>query len=403
MMTRRGVLQGSGAALLAAMTPWRAAAEPGPVGYLRTNWSRDPWAFGSYSYVPTGARQRDRRVLEAPVADRVYFAGEAVHPFYNSTVHAAYESGRRTAEMAADAGHARVGVIGAGMSGLAAARMLAGAGVEVVVFEARDRIGGRVWTDRSLGLPLDLGASWIHGTQGNPLTGLADGLGVARVATDDGGVIRGADGREIADGDAPDWLAEAEIQLSFGADADRINFGAYRMQDDYGGPEVVMPGGYDGLLPALQGDYRLHLSTPVARVDWSAGQAAVVPQAGPAEGFDAVIVTVPLGVLQRRAIAFAPDLPEEKWAAIDRLGMGLLDKLYLAYDEVFWDADATWLVTPESGEAPGAFAFWLNLQALFGVPVLAGFNGGSTARALAGWTDARMVETGARVLAGAFG
>ena len=54
-------------------------------------------------------------------------------------------------------------VIGAGASGLAAARRLHDAGVRVTVLEARDRLGGRIWTDRSLGLPLDLGAAWIEG------------------------------------------------------------------------------------------------------------------------------------------------------------------------------------------------------------------------------------------------
>ncbi|NKF31884.1 FAD-dependent oxidoreductase, partial [Pseudomonas sp. BGM005] len=54
-------------------------------------------------------------------------------------------------------------VIGAGMSGVTAARMLADAGERVVVLEARERIGGRMSTDRTAGFPVDLGASWIHG------------------------------------------------------------------------------------------------------------------------------------------------------------------------------------------------------------------------------------------------
>ena len=62
---------------------------------------------------------------------------------------------------------ARVIVIGAGIAGLAAAATLERAGVSVRVLEARGRLGGRVWTSRALGgIPLDLGASWIHGDRG---------------------------------------------------------------------------------------------------------------------------------------------------------------------------------------------------------------------------------------------
>src|SRR5689334_20173394 len=64
-------------------------------------------------------------------------------------------------------------IIGAGFSGLAAARKLADDGLRVTVLEARDRIGGRTRTDTSLGVPIDIGASWIHGTEDNPLTKLA--------------------------------------------------------------------------------------------------------------------------------------------------------------------------------------------------------------------------------------
>lgn len=63
-------------------------------------------------------------------------------------------------------------IIGAGMAGVSAARHLHDAGFSVTVLEAQDRIGGRMWTDRSLGIPLDLGASWIHGVDGNPITAL---------------------------------------------------------------------------------------------------------------------------------------------------------------------------------------------------------------------------------------
>ncbi len=69
-------------------------------------------------------------------------------------------------------------VIGAGMSGVTAARLLADAGRRVLVLEARDRIGGRMNSDRSAGFAVDLGASWIHGIEDSPLAELVHTLGI---------------------------------------------------------------------------------------------------------------------------------------------------------------------------------------------------------------------------------
>ena len=80
--------------------------------------------------------------------------------------------------------HAQYVVVGAGISGLAAARKLVDGGATVIVLEGRDRIGGRLWTDRSLGLPLDLGASWIHGVRDNPIAALARLVHAATVPID---------------------------------------------------------------------------------------------------------------------------------------------------------------------------------------------------------------------------
>ena len=74
-------------------------------------------------------------------------------------------------------------VIGAGMAGLAAAANLKKRGFTVVVLEARNRIGGRMRTDRSLGCAVDLGASWVHGINGNPLVELATASGATLART----------------------------------------------------------------------------------------------------------------------------------------------------------------------------------------------------------------------------
>ena len=80
----------------------------------------------------------------------------------------------------------RVAIVGAGIAGLAAARVLRDMGLrDVVVLEARDRIGGRIWTTRiGNGVPVDLGASWVHGVEGNPITRIAAENGIGLSATD---------------------------------------------------------------------------------------------------------------------------------------------------------------------------------------------------------------------------
>ncbi|MEM6926708.1 MAG: FAD-dependent oxidoreductase [Myxococcota bacterium] len=382
-------------ALMAAGS-WVACAKDRPrrwpdrtlVRYLRTNWSRDPYAFGSYSYVAAGQRPDDRANLERPVDGRVFFAGEALNPNYHSSVHAAHESGLRAVAAVRETGASRVAVVGAGMSGLTAAHGLAKAGVEVTVVEARDRIGGRLWSDDSLGATVDLGASWIHGPDGNPLTALADQLGLKRVPTGDDYVIRGGGGRKLGTLDTPAWLYEVIEATTSGVETKEISeqyltetFPEYGV--GYPGTDVIFPDGYSEILDALRGDYRVVLSAIVERVRHAAGGVTLDLVGGATVASDAVIVTVPLGVLQRGSIAFDPPLDEAKSGAIERMGMGLLDKLYLHFDVPFWDAEVSTFFTPDNGLPQGQFNYWVNLYPSLGVPILLGFNGGSPARALA--------------------
>lgn len=64
-----------------------------------THWAADPWALGSYSHALPGQAPA-RPALAAPVEGRIFFAGEATHPTWYSTVHGAWESGRRAADEA---------------------------------------------------------------------------------------------------------------------------------------------------------------------------------------------------------------------------------------------------------------------------------------------------------------
>jgi monoamine oxidase len=403
-MKRREVLPGLLLSAAGLFIPWRGAQASGAIlkGYLRTNWSQDPYSFGSYSYVAKGAHQRDRIVLGAPIHERLYFAGEAVHPKQNSTVHAAYESGILTAREVERQTTGRIAVIGAGVSGLAAAKELSEAGRSVTIFEARDQIGGRIRTNKDLGVPLDLGASWIHGTRSNPVTKLAKAARAETVATDETSIVRGAHGRIISDDDTPDWLEDvASIQQNAGADISELNLQAYLSEPEYGGKEVIFPNGYESIFISLTGAYNIETSQKVSAIAYDA-EGVTLTANGKDSRYDVVIVTLPLGVLKRNEVLFDPVLPKKKREAISKLGMGTLDKLYLQYDRPFWDKDITWILTAETGLEQGQFNQWLNLYKYFGVPIIMAFNGGPPALALSNLSDERIVHLARRTLQNAY-
>jgi monoamine oxidase len=275
-----------------------------------------------------------------------------------------------------DEGREHVAVIGAGFSGLAAARRLAGAGLRVTVLEARDRIGGRTRTDTSLGVPIDLGASWIHGTDGNPILGLADEVGARTVETDfenfalldrDGAVDPGAAAAATADwpriagqietlsGDAGGsesladglagianlndplvaWNVASQITGEYAADPNQLSLRWFGSEGQFKGPDVILPGGYVELSRHLARGLNIRQGVEVTHVSHGGAQVRIETSQGTVTA-DRAIVTVPLGVLKAGTIAFDPPLPEPKRQAIERLGFGLLNKVVVAFDKPFW-------------------------------------------------------------------
>jgi monoamine oxidase len=341
----------------------------------------------------------------------------------------------------------RVLVIGAGMAGLGAASALRNAGVEVVVLEARSRLGGRTWTADLDGAPVDLGASWIHTPEGNPMSDVATlaGIGVQPADATDLLALSGYDAAsgwltpgeiglpllysQTFDGAIPglrDELGPAasvadaiepyldSIGLAAGSNVRRRTAFALRLlaeqfesapADDlalawygdtaieYAGTDVFPAGGYRGLVEWLAAGLDVRLDEAVTAVAAHAGGVVVTTEHGAFEGSH-VIVTAPLGVLKAGAIAFDPALPAAKLAAIGALGFGNFEKVALRFAAPFWlDAGRTNFV--HLSATPMEFPFFFDLTSHAGTAALVAFASDGFAAGLGARSD---VEIVARVL-----
>lgn len=342
--------------------------------------------------------------------------------------------------------HRDVIVIGAGAAGLAAAAALCRAGHSVLVLEARDRIGGRIWTRSEPGLtaPVELGAEFIHGA--SPETrellrsmgaaaidtsgeywSLLDGrlqqrteslLGQVRVAFEEGDVLSSPDTslEAFLIGDAGRTLSEEARSMARAfvsgfdaADPKRVSLHSVAEEWRSGGmldsSQARPAAGYGTVLSALRAGLdpvRAHvqLQTVVTEVRWSADSVEVV---GTHLGLPwqtkarKVIVTVPLGVLKLPdkapgGMRFTPPL-EAKQAALDQLLSGPVVKVMLHFRRPFWEeqdggryADASFF------HAPGKLfpTFWTTLPTR--TALLNAWVGGPSAARLCELSDAEIVR-----------
>ena len=347
-------------------------------------------------------------------------------------------------------------VVGAGVAGLAAARRLKLQGASVLILEARNRIGGRVWTDASMpGVSLDLGAAWIQGTKGNPITSLARSFDLRTSPTDfenialydhagrrlgkaeverietgyrsllqrveklrdamrgegredvslQAGFERVLAGRTLTDRERAElnFAIHAEIEDEYAADAAELSLFNWDQDEGFGGGNELFPAGYSQIAKGLARGLDIRLATPVARIEYSDRGVVIKTQQ---DTFTAarVIVTLPLGVLKRGLITFSPGLPEQKLTAIRRLGMGVLNKVYLRFTKVFWPAESDVLgVVAQTKGQWGQWGEWINYFRYTGQPILAGFNSGKYALGLEGLANHQITEAAMNALKAIFG
>jgi len=323
-----------------------------------------------------------------------------------------------------------VAIVGAGAAGLAAAKELRKAGRSFVVLEARARIGGRAYTDDTLGIPFDAGAQYIHWAERNPWKKIADELKVPLEEDASGGIpvvfangVRMPDDerarrrsafsriwqaleagvsadRSFADavkGASPEIVGAAGgiTQFALGEDPERVSIADYDQL--WAGDDYLVPGGYGALVTRWGADVPVRLSTPVSAIRWS-GRGVVLETAAGSLVAGAAIVTVPLGVLKAGGIRFAPELPAPLQDALDGLGMGAYTKLALKIDRARVEPlEATDYIELVDGSAV-SFEFWP-----FGRDLCLVMLGGDHARKLCEAGEGAAVDFATARLAGMVG
>ncbi len=285
----------------------------------------------------------------------------------------------------------RVIVIGAGMSGLAAAdRLVRQYGYsqpgQVIVLEASSRIGGRIQTDRSFGTAVDLGASWIHGITNNPLTTIANSITAPRFASNyDSVAVYDIAGPRLSAADynagetrfntvfdqvqrikgqlsidqplsltysqvgattgltpaqqrAFRWHSFFNIEAELSLNLNRLSTMSFDEELEFGGNDVLLPFGYDALVNKVALGLDIRRNVQVTAIDCrTSGRVTVATNKGTLTA-DRCIVTLPLGVLKAGAVAFLPGLPSNVTNSIRRLGFGRVYKMAMKFPSVFWPA-----------------------------------------------------------------
>ncbi len=256
-------------------------------------------------------------------------------------------------------------VIGAGAAGVAAARRIAAAEVRVLVLEARNRVGGRAWTLRGAGFPLDLGCGWLHSADENEWAAVAETLRFTIDRTPP--PWRARRGRTIGlppaeqekfravadrffarleeaaedkqDRPASDFLEpgnrwnpllNAMSTYISGAELDQVSVRDLGNYHDSGENWRVVEG-YGALVEAYAAQLDVRLNCPATLVDHSGAQLRVETPQGDVRA-RAAVIALPTTMIAREQLRFRPALPD-KVAAAEVLPLGLDDKFFLHLDE----------------------------------------------------------------------
>ncbi|MEF3273124.1 MAG: FAD-dependent oxidoreductase [Chloroflexus sp.] len=322
----------------------------------------------------------------------------------------------------------RVIVIGAGIAGLAAAHTLYAAGYPVLVLEARQRIGGRIWTDERYG-PVEFGAEFIHGQRaatwelvqraglptsrwgrdrrfaiGGQLLAPDDPIGPAVITLyqqichycgPDLSVATVLD--QLTPGPAVRTLVERWLANIEGADLTRLSAAALareRRLSTIGEDNFHIDCGYHYLLAPLSTGLPIELGAAVTLIRWDDQQAVVTLTDGRQFRARHLVITVPVSLLRAGLPTFDPPLPAAKQVALAAIPMGHVTKLVLWFEQSFWP-EFTVLSTD------GVIATWWPVTSAR-VPTLMGYIGGLQALTVADLGEEAAIAVALRELSALF-
>ncbi len=321
--------------------------------------------------------------------------------------------------------YSTVVVIGAGASGIAASEKLLTNGFKVVLIEARDRMGGRASTKLVGSVPFDVGASWLTESKVNYLRTTAESSGAKLYPTDFNRALVQYKG-VIEPVDLTEFMTAVERRLilpyikshireffglrntlpsmasmldpllkKYGAEAayareiitvneatnlDRTSIATLLSGHDLTGDngwnplpmdDVMINGGMQAFVVSLAKNVKPSLGEAVRAVIRTESGITVQTTRRRLDA-DALIVTVPLGILKAGIIQFDPGLPIEHRAAIDRLGFGILKKTCLVYPESTWAKENHLVGLHDSPY----FNFIVNVAAIAGQPMIMALSAG---------------------------
>ena len=344
-------------------------------------------------------------------------------------------------------------VIGAGMAGIEAGHQLQRDGIDTLILEGRDRIGGRVYTDDMNGFTIDLGGSWIHGLNEhsrleNPLFKITQKNDIVVTKTHQSTTLYNYTGQKINDysydlidkyyrfaesydetltdkqrqelsaQDVMDMfyaktnlnenekaIFEYTLQWDFDMEqaenttntsfAKTLTTQYYEDDEDN---EVVFPHGYNQIVNCLADGLNIKHAN-VTAVDYGEPIIKVETNQGTFHS-KYVISTLPIPVLQNKTgmgVKFTPELEQAKKYAIERLYMGTMDKVYLLYDESFWDSSA-WINRIAKNDDDKKWQFFFNMHKYTGKPILLAFNTGESAKQIEKKSDDEIIKEVVSVL-----